>query len=62
MARPVLNPYDANVVRDAKDALAVAEAVRLSDPLATAEALGGLIGTTKLLLLLIEREVGGSGD
>lgn len=58
MARPILNPYDTRVVRDAKDALAVAEAVRLSDPLATAEALGGLIGTTKLLLLLVEREVG----
>lgn len=62
MARPILNPYDEGVVRDAKDALAVAESVRLSDPLATAEALGGLIGTTKQLLLLIERQVGGSGD
>lgn len=60
MARLILNPYDESVVREAREALVVAEAVRLSDPLATAEALGGLIGTTKLLLLLIEREVGES--
>lgn len=58
MARLILNPYDESVVREAKEALVVAESVRLSDPLATAEALGGLIGTTKLLLLLIERGAG----